>query len=458
MVVWFAHVRVGHRQALNTKSPSILDAGAFLLAFWKHDQLHNSSRPKKLTFIKDRPTRTKRRAGTETLISPQMFSLRPYTRQSGETMSKKLQAVLASALILPVSAVAGLDPISDAEMSEVTGQAFLSVDRSYHPDASKNTAYTRVNLGMDIEIQTSVDVLEIGRYERDGEKSGTSDVLIENFGLGYINNQQFFDANPEATRQVKPDGSAYAEGEIVPFHISNPFFEFAFDETTNEVIGVRLGFGDSMGILSGDIRNLTGDVNIDITATGRDLEIANSNGDLIDGVLVSLAPLLLGSNAIQSKAVLVHGEGPNIGEPDPVRATYAGVPNGERFTVENVSGAIITVINAASGLGGSSQVETSATCFLGLCGRGDVSFIAQDCQVLGINACFPPDQLQEPSGGHYYRKWRRKSFIRPSERFVSGFPVPGSRVAGRCIKNGSAGRRLHSNHPRRLYEYPERCG
>lgn len=34
-----------------------------------------------------------------------------------------------------------------------------------------------------------------------------------------INNQQFFDANPEAARQVKPDGTAYAEGEIVPFHI-----------------------------------------------------------------------------------------------------------------------------------------------------------------------------------------------------------------------------------------------
>src|SRR5690554_1110144 len=131
-------------------------------------------------------------------------------------MSKKLHTVLASALILPSAAIAGLDPISDEEMSEVTGQAFLSVDRNYHPDPSKNTAYTRVNLGMDIEIQTNVDVLEIGRYERDGEKSGTSDVLIENFGLGYINNQQFFDANPEATRQVKPDGTAYAEGEIVP--------------------------------------------------------------------------------------------------------------------------------------------------------------------------------------------------------------------------------------------------
>lgn len=306
-------------------------------------------------------------------------------------MSKKLHTVLASALILPSAAIAGLDPISDAEMSEVTGQAFLSVDRNYHPDPSKNTAYTRVNLGMDIEIQTNVDVLEIGRYERDGEKSGTSDVLFENFGLGYINNQQFFDANPEATRQVKPDGTAYAEGEIVPFHISNPFFEFAFDETTDEVVGVRLGFGDSMGILSGDIRNLTGDVNIDIKATGQDLEIAESNGDLIDGVLVGLAPLLLGSNAIKSKAVLVHGEGPNIGEPDPIRATHAGVPNGERFTVEDVGGGTIFLIKAAGLLGGSSQVEVDADCGpLGLvCGSGDVSFVAQDCQVLGINSCFP---------------------------------------------------------------------
>src|SRR5690554_7373967 len=53
-------------------------------------------------------------------------------------MSKKLHTVLASALILPSAAIAGLDPISDEEMSEVTGQAFLSVDRNYHPDPSKN--------------------------------------------------------------------------------------------------------------------------------------------------------------------------------------------------------------------------------------------------------------------------------------------------------------------------------
>ncbi|WP_338140904.1 hypothetical protein [Marinobacter suaedae] len=88
----------------------------------------------------------------------------------------------------------------------------------------------------------------MGRYERDGEKAGSSDVYIEDFGLGYINNQAYFEANPKAPRQRKPDGSAYAEGEIVPFHIENPFFEFAYDEATEEVVGFRLGFGNSMGV------------------------------------------------------------------------------------------------------------------------------------------------------------------------------------------------------------------
>jgi len=41
-------------------------------------------------------------------------------------------------------------------------------------------------------------VLELGRYEREGEKSGTSDVLIEDFALGYINNRAYFDRNRKA--------------------------------------------------------------------------------------------------------------------------------------------------------------------------------------------------------------------------------------------------------------------
>src|SRR5690554_5781357 len=170
--------------------------------------------------------------------------------------------------VLPVVVNAELSPITDHAMSEVTGQAFVSVDRQYHPDTNDSTAYTRVNLGMDIEVQTNVDVIEMGRYGRAGEKPGTSDVYIEDFALGYINNQAYYSANPSMPRQRKPDGSAYAQGEIVPFSISNPFFEFAEDEISNEIVGFRLGFGDAMGVLSGSIKNLTGNVNIEILDKG----------------------------------------------------------------------------------------------------------------------------------------------------------------------------------------------
>ncbi|MBF6309345.1 hypothetical protein IU462_31320, partial [Nocardia farcinica] len=90
----------------------------------------------------------------------------------------------------------------------------------------------------------------------------------------------------------KPDGTPYAEGEIVPFQLENPFFEFAFDEATNEVVGVRLGFGKAMGYLSGYIRNLSGDVNIMIEDEGSGLSEADTDGNFFDQIIVALAPLL----------------------------------------------------------------------------------------------------------------------------------------------------------------------
>lgn len=159
------------------------------------------------------------------------------------------------AMMATVVVHAELKPISDEAMSEVTGQAFVSVDRQYHPSPDNDTSYTRVNLGMDIELQTNVETFELGRYERAGEKEGTSDVLIDNFSLGYIYDSTYFERNPDAARQVKADGSAYQDGEIVPFKISNPYFEFAYDEAAEEIVGFRFGFGEAEGVLSGGSSN-----------------------------------------------------------------------------------------------------------------------------------------------------------------------------------------------------------
>lgn len=322
-------------------------------------------------------------------------------------MSKKLQALVVAIVSLPVPAEAGLQPISDEQMSEVTGQAFLSVDRQYHPDPDNTTSYTRVNLGMDIEIQTNVDVLELGRYEREGEKAGSSDVLIRDFALGYINNQAYYQRNPKAARQYRPDGSSYNENEIVPFMIDNPFFEFAFDEATNEVVGVRLGFGDAMGVLSGKIETLTGNVNVDIIDRGEGLRDASSSGNFFDQLIVLLTPLLEGGSPLATKAQLVYGDDndPRVGELDPIRAEYIGIPNGEKFVLENAGSFTRWSVKNLIGWGSSSEIEVPNCSFFS-CGSGDIYVYADGCRVLGIDACFdldiynsfPIGQVEEVNG------------------------------------------------------------
>ncbi len=295
------------------------------------------------------------------------------------------------ALVAPI-ATADLQPISDSELSRVTGQAFISVDRQYHPDETDSTSYTRVNLGMDIELQTNIDVLELGRYERDGEKAGTSDVLIEDFALGYINNRAYFDRNPKAPRQYRPDGTAYGENEIVPFLIDNPFFEFAYDEEAEEIVGFRLGFGESMGVLSGRIETLTGNVNVDIIDRGAGIRDASSSGNFFDQIIVLLTPLLEGGSPLQTKAQLVYGEegDPNIGELDPIRSEHIGIPNGETFVLSGASGFTRWSVKNLIGWGSSSRIEVPDCSFFS-CGGGDILVYAQDCLVLGIDSCFDLD-------------------------------------------------------------------
>ncbi|MDX1801194.1 MAG: hypothetical protein R3303_09720 [Marinobacter sp.] len=307
-------------------------------------------------------------------------------------MPKTVWSLLAPLLVVGWNASAELRPISDDALSDVTGQAFISVDRQYHPDPAQPIAYTRVNLGMDIDIQTNVDTLELGRYDRSGEKPGSSDVYIEDFALGYINNQAYYSANPDAPHQRKPDGSAYGEGEIVPFHISNPFLEFAYDQSTDEIAGFRFGFGDSLGILSGKIKTLTGNVNIDIIDHGEGLRNASSNGNLFDQLIVLLTPLLEGGSPLETKAELVYGadNDPNLGERDPVRGEYVGIPNGEKFVLKDASGFTRWSVKNLIGWGSSSEIEVPG-CSLLNCPGGDIYVYAQDCLVLGIDSCFDLD-------------------------------------------------------------------
>ncbi|MFE8073496.1 hypothetical protein QQM79_20795 [Marinobacteraceae bacterium S3BR75-40.1] len=338
---------------------------------------------------------------------------------------KFLSILLLSAVT--TGAHAELKAMDDAAMSEVTGQAFVSIDRQYHPSVDNSTSYTRINLGMDIEIQSNADVLELGRYERDdsatggeNEKAGTSDVLVKNFGLGYIQNSDYYSDHPDAPRMLKPNGQPYSEGEIVPFQIKDPFIEFAYDEDSNEVVGVRIGYGEAKGILSGNIETLTGNVNVDIIDHGEGLSNADSDGNLFDQLIVLLTPLLEGSSPLSTKAKLVKGDDndPDVGSLDPVRAEHIGIPDGEKFTLEGASAFTRWSVKNLIGWGSSSEIEVP-NCSLFNCPGGDIYVYAKDCRVLGIDSCFdldiyesfPIGEVEEINGDRYITDPKKGMFL-----------------------------------------------
>jgi len=312
-------------------------------------------------------------------------------------ISKNLRLFLfICSLSVSAFSSAELTAISDEGLSDITGQAYVSIDKTYHPTEA-NVSYTRVNLGMDIEANMTADTMELGRYEREGEAVGSSDLLIENFGLGYINNKQYTRDHPYVPMMLKDDGTEYAEGELVPFSIKDPFIEFAHDENTNEVIGVRIGFGETKGLLSGNMKSLTGNIDVDIRDYGAGITAASADqGNLADKLIIMLTPLLVKDGPISAQAKLVDSEG-NL---DPIRAQNIGIPNGEEFKVEEADWLAAQLVNALSGAGIlSSSVDIEKTSsfgcgLLGLLSCWDMNIESQDCLMMGVQTCFPLSNFQ----------------------------------------------------------------
>ena len=287
-----------------------------------------------------------------------------------------------SAMVLTSTAIAELKAINDSDLSEITGQAAISIDENSYAAADSNIKYMRINLGMDIETQLNADLLELGKYERNDPigKARDADIIIEDFSLGSIYDSNYYQQNPQMAMPLKSNGSRYTDGEIVPFKITDPFIEFALDKTTGEPIGVRIGLGEAEGQLSGLIKSLTGNMNIDILDRGEGLKEASSSGNLFDQLVVLLAPYLTSGDPLESKAVLLDANG----NPDPIRATMAGVPNGEKFTIKDTN-ALTRFAIWALGPTLSSDVEIDGN---------DIIMTVQDCAVIGINTCFDLEQFQ----------------------------------------------------------------
>jgi|GEM_PF-237366 len=303
--------------------------------------------------------------------------------------------IVISLMVVSVSVWAKLQPINDEQMSNITGQAYISIDQQFNPNPGQKVSYTRINYGLNIDTQLNINKVVLGQYARAGTKHN-ADINIDNLSLGHIYESSYYANNPSMPKPVKADGSSYVNGEIVPFQIQNPYVEFAKDEVTNSIIGMRIGFGGAEGILSGNIRSLTGNVNVHIVDHGTGLKNASSaTGNFFDKTVLLLAPLLTASSPISAKAALVKGttdaSGKYIagsGALSPIRADHIGMPDGSKFTISNVNGLTTSALKAL-GFALSSNVVVNAKCFLVFCGGGSVDIIPKDCYMMGVATCFP---------------------------------------------------------------------
>lgn len=240
-----------------------------------------------------------------------------------------------AASVLASTAQARLEPMADNELSEVAGQGFINLTT----DSNAGIDYTRINLGLKVETQMNMNKLQLGLYNRAGETNGTSDILINNFALGSVND---------------------AAGTINPFMINDPFIELAY--SGNKIVGMRVGFAESKGTLSGDIQTLSGSVPVHIKGTAKPVRDASSG---FTRFLLSAAGISDGS-VIEADAELVN----SAGNPDAIRGVLSGMKNGDVLTC-----------TSNCGLGGLSSALLSL-------------FASQGCAVSGTTTCFPLTQFQ----------------------------------------------------------------
>ena len=129
--------------------------------------------------------------------------------------------------------------MDDASMEETVGQAYIEMDS--YLDTNSNQI-SRVTFGQTVKTQTNIDSITLGGGYDKGLGIG-NDIAATDFSLGHIN----------------------GTGDIVPFEVVNPYFEWATD-ATNNIVGFRMGFEDAKGILQANWSSFSG--NIDMTVNG----------------------------------------------------------------------------------------------------------------------------------------------------------------------------------------------
>lgn len=181
-----------------------------------------------------------------------------------------MKKIIVKALVLSTIGLtfqaSALTSMDDLELSQVEGQALLSMNVTQGVGSQSTMGFYRLGIDAEISLNANIKKLQLGCGGSKG--AGACDIDIDNISLVGINSV------------VGTDGtSSYANSDFV---LNNPFVEFAIDNpnsaSTRSVAGFRLGALSALGmmsiggnkdttILSDDtgINKLSGDIGVRVT-------------------------------------------------------------------------------------------------------------------------------------------------------------------------------------------------
>lgn len=165
--------------------------------------------------------------------------------------------LLAGLAIAASPAMAGqMRPLSDTELSRVSGQGVFTVSNS----SLNGFDFMRIGLDADVTLNANLYNLRLGEYNYAARNATGADIDISALQFG------------------RSDGTA--ANQLV--HITNPYFEFVYQTTstgTRDIIGMRLGFDGISGDIGTKIAALSGSIRIDGGAAG----VIDSANDTLGG-------------------------------------------------------------------------------------------------------------------------------------------------------------------------------
>lgn len=183
--------------------------------------------------------------------SPLVMNLKTMPFRAGRSLS--VVALGVCGLLASAGVAAQGQTLSDSELSEVTGQALMSLNNT----SLNGLDFARITIGADIQLNANFKNIRFGEYTDATRNGGGADIDMPLLQFG------------------RSDGTA-AQRLV---NITDPYLEIVYrgaaGSATREIVGMRFGFGGIAGDLGLKINTLSGSVRIDAGANG----VVDSHGD-----------------------------------------------------------------------------------------------------------------------------------------------------------------------------------